>query len=319
VVHTLDDHGLTRLNFLDSRGYIYFGTESGSGNVVASIVRSVDNGLTFTKVLTVESSAPWYMIEDDNGDLLLNEYSTGSQNSLEKYAYHVWKSTDDGENWTKFYSHPPQSTPGAKDSIRHIHLLARDSEGTKYISFGETGWGTDGGSTFVLNDNGTLGQLITTIGNGMTAGGEAENGDFFFATDGIPNGVYLLNKQTNTVEKKVDLTDLAGIDKGSDVFDFALGKHGVLYGLLHGAGGVDMVPPSLIASADNGMTWIQLKFLANMDNNSAGIHLTLNKNYQNSRLYISLSVAPYISIPDYTKAQLKSLYTSTLTIKGTIS
>jgi len=297
------------LSYVASSGSAFFGT-SVSGSP-AYLVRSADDGENWTKVVTVESSSLWNMIEKDNGDLYISEYSLGLQGADELYGYNVWKSTDDGINWTKFYTGEEQSAPGEADGIRHIHVLGRDNDDEMYIGFGEIDWGSTGGRTYALNDIATLGQEISinTRDNGFLSMIDTGK-DLLFGGDFSPNRVVKVSKSTKEIISSIDMVDYFGSSYDSPLYTMKKGKDGVIYIATSGEGGKT---PFIMASGDNGARWIGI-----IGFTSSCSNFSINLNIEDSKIYISQPGGNYVSIPDYTKEEIKSIYTTTTTIKGTI-
>ncbi len=294
-----------RLNFIDSRGYIFFGN-SVTGTP-GTVLRSTDGGESFQTVLTVDSSSVWYMAEDASGNLYVSEYSAGLGDANELYAYNIWRSTNQGASFSKWYTNPGQSAPGAKDGVRHIHGFFIDSAGRKYISFGDTGAGAyvgeNVGKTYRMNDNATLGDQMSvgTDGNGWVSFIEAANGGLLFGGDKAPMSVYKYNPANNTYTVALDIFTYFGSPWNSPVYSLCKGRDGVLYFKNNEEnsklGGV-------FASPDDGVTWYLLDISGNWLNGTA---ITCNPNGTSGRVYVSRSNNPYISIPDFTRQQLNSL------------
>jgi hypothetical protein len=167
--HTYADGDyICRTIFQDSRGYLFVGVTKDNPTTPPPILRSIDSGETWTEVAYSESDAWWNWAEDSSGNLYVSEYSVEGGGVGAYEGLNVWKSVNGGANWTKFYSHPP-STGGTTDGVRHIHLFAVDSSDTMYISFGDTPLytGNSVAKTYILNSNGTLGDELSSLGNGL--------------------------------------------------------------------------------------------------------------------------------------------------------
>lgn len=293
-----------------SNGYLYVGFGNRSFNF-GDLVRSTDNGATWTKVLTGESCGwRYYMAENSQGHLYIAEYSSGDQDANEIYGYNIWRSTDNGANWTKFYTAPKQTTPGSKDGIRHIHWVFCDSQDQLYTGFGDIalGFASPSGKTFKLNSNGTIGSEITYSsglpeGNGMIAAIEADNGKIFFMGDLFPFKYYTHVKGTTTFDSAVNLGYGFDDNVNPSTWDVVKGKDGVIYIAAYGSPGRKV--PVIFASPDDGLTWKILYFTYNV-NISLNV-MSLNRSLANSRIFIQLPNNNYISIPDYTRDQLRAL------------
>ena len=306
-------------SYLARSGTIFIGTGDYGLTTPGVLARSADNGETWENVLTVESNTIWHITEDSNGYIYCQEYSSGAQDENELYGYNVWRSIDDGLTWEKYYSAPPQSTPGAKDSIRHIHVFAIDSNDRKYITFGEfpPTYTTElGGRNFRLEDDGTLTLIYYEAGNnGWTAFVEADNGQLYFGADG-PGQIYRVDPNTLSKTDVFDITEEWGAAYDSYFFGMAKGRDGVLYAVTIGVT-ADEIPGQVFASADDGYTWVRLNV---GDVTSPTVtrltDLFINPNSASDVVHVISRSGNSFSISDYTRAELRALYTSTVTING---
>lgn len=302
--YTDTNAGQGLMMFEDSNHNLYVGTHKAGQQ--GYVIRSTDDGQNWTSVLTVDSSSTWRMAEDSSGNLYVSEYSSGGQDADELYAYHVWRSTNGGTTWAKWLSYPPQSTPGAKDSIRHIHGFFIDSSGQRYATAGDVAQFTGDyvGTMYQINANGTFGTAVGTFANGPIAFCEAADGRIYLGSDlGVSGShhIYRYTRATNTYESALDpKTAYAGV-YSSFMYDIVRGKDGVLYGQING--GENNSRGGIYASADDGTTWHLLDIQGYW---GAGVHLYLNRNVAGSRLLISQASNNYRSIPDFTRAQLNS-------------
>lgn len=295
-----------RLNFEDSRGYLYYGSALTDNN--AFIVRSTDGGETWNTVVTPDSDSAWYMIERDNGDLYFNEYNSSNTTH---FAYNVWKSTDGGANWSKFYTHPPGADPSdiANRTIRHFHMLCRDSNDQMYLSMAH---GTEVGC-YKLNDDGTLGENIgdyylgnsASLGGGLTSFIQADDGSIFFGPDNYPSAIYKYHPERPLVTEKLELIynirTVLGTARESFLLGMSKGRYGVLYAL---ANGTAAIRPFMLASADDGATWSYLAFTTEVVRPT---FISVSRS-TTPRLYIDQGInKPYLVAQDYTKEQLAQL------------
>lgn len=310
VIHKSTDDGATwtakhteahpnrnaRLNFVTSGGVIFFGTAL--TNSTSFLMRSGDGGETWTNVLDVESDSMWAMIERDNGDLYLNEYN--SSNTL-RFAYNVWKSTDAGVNWTKFYTHPPGPDPSDINNrtIRHLHIIARDSNDIMYLTMAH---GTDVG-TYILNDNGTLGtKLDDETTGGATAFVEADDGSIFWGTDNFPCSIYKTKVSGDGLEETMNMQTIFGDDRSTFCLGMSKGRYGVLYALTNGAN-PDKIP-FLFASPDDGASWIMVPFARTF---SRPTFVNVGR-ASNPQIFIDQATNDnYVVLPDFTREQLRYL------------
>ena len=300
----LDDNNFRKalLHYIAHNGYIYFGNSvSGTAGFV---IRSKDNGATFEKVLTVESSSVWGMDEDSLGNLYIGEYSAGLGDENELYGWNIWKSEDDGDTWTKFFT--------TDTGTRHCHTVYVDSDDRIMAAWGEVGSGTYGGRIFYLNDNGTVGNEIV---NNMRDSGwlsMLEVGNYIYATgDWPPNRIVRFIKgTTDTVEEVINLTDRFGYEFDSPMYKIIKGLYGVLYAVTSGESGTR---PILLMSPDDGDTWFAHEL------ESGALEVTANMNPDAPKIYIQIATGTFY-FTDYTKAVAGALPKnnpswSTLTIK----
>lgn len=295
-----------RLNFEDSQGNLFFGSALTDNN--AFIVRSNDGGENWTTVVTADSDSAWYMIEKTNGDLYFNEYNSSN---TDKFAYSVWKSTDRGVNWSKFYTHPPGPDPSDINNrtIRHFHMLCRDSNDQMYISMAH---GLDVG-TYKLNDNGTLGVNIgdyyigssSSKGGGLTSFVQADNGSMFFGPDNYPSCVYKYYPNAATDAQKLEsvynIREVLGTTRESFLLGMSKGRYGVLYAL---GNGTASQKPFLLLSPDDGENWKYISFTTEIVRPT---FVSISRSTV-PRIYIDQGLTkPYLSIPDYTKQQVIKL------------
>lgn len=296
--HTFSVQGWeSRLAFRDSNDNLYVGTINTT--TPGKIIRSTDNGENWSEVATSEGSGWWRMCEQPTtGYLYASEYSIGNKDANELYAYNIWRSTDQGATWAKFYSATPQSAPGAADSIRHIHGVYCSSVGTLFTGFGDVPqFSGDAGKSCILNDNGTLGAVVDNTANGFTAFCETAAGNVFFGGDSSPIKIYLYNAGSQNVSVSVNLLDQFGSYFASAVLDMIVGDNGGIYALTNGA---TNQPSSIIASGDEGATWVLLKYTNDLN---GATQLTKG----NGRIFTgrAQSGGPnYMSIPDYQRGEI---------------
>lgn len=296
--------------FEDSSHNMYVGVaHNNDPTILGFIVRSTDDGQNWTNVLTLESNSSWRMREDPfTHYLYISEYSFGSQDAAELYAYNVWRSTNGGTSWAKWLQYPHQSTPGAKDSIRHVHNFFIDSTGQKYATAGDIAafTGTYVGTMYQINDNGTFGTAVGTFGNGPISACEADDGKILLGTDlaeGSTHKIYRYDRGTNSYTTALDIVAEYGLPWTSFLYDIRKGKDGVLYAQANNEG--TNKRGALFASAENGVagSWHMLTILGDW---GPGVHIWVNTNVANSKLLVSHASTPYRTLPDLTKKQLLS-------------
>lgn len=303
-VYTDAAAGQGLMMFEDSNHNMYVGTHK--AGQFGYIVRSADDGQNFTKVLTMESSSTWRMAEDSLSNLYATEYSTGSEDANELYAYNVWKSTNSGLNWVKWLQYPHQSSPGAKDSIRHIHNFSIDSTDQRYCTAGDIDGGFVGtyvGTMYQINVNGTFGTAVGTFGNGPISFCEADDGGILLGSDLANNGsheIWKYDRSSNTKVTKLSIKVDYATEYSSFIYDIRKGKDGVLYAQANTEGGKR---GAIFASADDGATWHLLDIQGYW---GAGVHIYVNPNVTNSRVLVSHASNNYNTIPDFTRNQLNS-------------
>lgn len=286
----------TRLSFIDSRGNIFFGTISTT--VEGVIHRSTDQGETWAEVATSEGSGWWTMAEDAAGNLYASEYSSGSQDANELYAYNIWKSTDGGATWSKFHTATQQSSPGAQDGTRHVHHITHTPDGKLLAGWGDVPvFSGLAGKAHILNADGTLGTLVDTTANGFTGRVATDSGILFFGGDASPIKIYRYNPSTESVTAVLDLTTEFGAQYSSAILDMVKGSDGVLYAITNGATGI---PSVIIVSGDDGITWRLMRYT----NDTIGASFL---NVGHGKIYIGRAQsggANTMNIPDYTRGEI---------------
>lgn len=292
-----------RLNFEDSQGNLYFGCALTDN--AAFIQRSTDGGETWSTAVTVESDSAWYMIERNNGDLYLNEYNSSNTTH---FAYNIWKSTDHGANWAKFYTHPPGPDPSniSNRTIRHFHGLYRDTDDQMYLSMAH---GLDVGC-YKLNDNGTLGENIgdyyvgnsASLGGGLTSYVQADNGDRLFGVDNDPPVIYKYLPNEPVLQNKLvtvySIRNTLGSGRESFLLGMNKGRYGVLYAI---ANGNTTTRPFLLASPDDGVSWVYVDFTNEIVRPT---FISVSRS-STPRIFLDQGInKPFLILPDFTKAQL---------------
>jgi hypothetical protein len=238
------------------------------------------------------------MTELPNGDLYVNEYSFGTPGVTEgAVAQNLYKSSDSGVTWVIDFSYPA-------NLLRHLHMIASDGAGVMYLSGAHPqGDNTDVAATWIYDPiTKSLSDPIQPkgIGNGMTGFVETDNNRKLFASDAT-NGVFALVNGS--------FENIADIDY--NLLTIAKGRDGVIYTVTN-TNAVEEV----YASADDGTTWIKFK-LHNVTVRPSTV-LTVGNGPVPYIYWDGSTDQNYRRLKDYTRAELKALYTSNLQITGTI-
>lgn len=314
--HTFSVGGYGRSIFLARNGHIYIGLVATTALYLPSILaRSIDSGETWQEVLTVESNALWYIAEDSIGRIYVGEYSHGGADAGELFGRHIWKSSDMGNTWVKIFSGAQNTAPSYRNGdFRHIHGVFVDSNDNLYFGVGDYISYANSGDSYVSDLSASNIKTISTFdtfkGNGFTAYVEF-GGRVLCGGDNYPISIYNYVPGDDSVSLNINLDDSFQRDV-SPILSMCVGKHGVIYALGNNEGTMEL--PTFFLSDDGGLNWVQAYFTK--DTSIFPLALAINKNIDGSRVYFSSGInAGYFSIPDYTPSELRSLYTSTLTIK----
>lgn len=168
--------------FVDSRDYIYAGIWK--TGITWYLYRSINNGLNWTAVLD-GVVALWHMVEDNNGNLYVNTYSSTA---------YIYNSTDNGEHFNVW-----RDETGVGD---HFHSVGVDiANNDIYTLMGDA---TD--DSFIKRYNGTAWETITDYAESGNAAQPTDiwsDGSYvYFAPDGqtivyrIPSGGSWSQKET---------------------------------------------------------------------------------------------------------------------------
>lgn len=282
--------------FVDSRGYIYAGgtthTTYEDYTKFAELWRSTDDGLTWTKVCTAETSSFWHLDEDSTGRVYVNEYSIVPSTGTEYPAVNIWRSDVNGANFAKWWSGDMETTPNAKDGIRHLHTLCIDDSDRVYVAAGDTGWTGDARKVLRLDASGSLDlDYGAPFGNGITAMLPTSDGRVLLGCDFNPSGIMAISQSAALNCRQLNLQAEMTSLYDAYVFDLVRGREGdVIYGQTTLAGR----KPLLLFSVDEGTNWSGLDYGGPLAG-SAGI--SCNRNAPRRRIYFSGN--PVTWVPDF--------------------
>ena len=294
--HDLPASTSGRGRIVTASGAIIFATAHGGGNA-GGLFRSSDLGETWQAVLTAPSitSSFWNMCQLNDGSLYAAEYNWTSNIAQDSTIY---KSVDDGMNWSPW--HVETVAAGA---VRHTHWVDSPDGVNLYAGFGEASTpGTiHGGRIYAINSDGSLGSLVAVAANGGTGLAKSATGKTFILGDIHPLALLAFDSTANSVATQINFqTDISDGAYARYQYAWCLGRDGVIYvtGIDDDAGG----PKYLYASADDGASWQVLSF--NAPGKTPGGE-SLWASGPSGRLFIGEGSWRYMSVPDYTRAQLK--------------
>lgn len=290
-----------RGQFIDSRGYIYLGgytqTTYEAYTRFAELWQSKDDGITWTKVCTAETSSFWHMAEDSTGRVYVNEYTTTPSSGTEYPALNIWRSNTSGDSFTKWHTAAGETGQGLRDGVRHIHTITIDSNDQCFVGYGDTGWTGNATHVVRLDSNGAIDIDYGAFGNGITSLLDSTEGTIIMGDDRDGYGISVINATSALSCTTVHLAKSLGARYEGYIFELYRGHDSsVIYGW--------SVPPNanrypfLIYSLDNGDTW-GILYLGSQTSNTCHI----NPNAPNRRIYFSGNTNRYV--PDYTSTQLR--------------
>ncbi len=257
-----------------------FCTDAGSrqrfnDGTAAQISRT--SGETWSSVLTPEANALWYVSEDSHGNYYTNEYSA-TIGGEETPARNVWKSTDGGTTWSKFWTAP--------SNARHLHLCAIDKYDNIYVSFGDF----DGRATYRLDGQGNIIDTLST-NDGYTSFAEID-GIMYFGNDIVNARIWKYNPLTKNQLSVLDITSHFGAQFEENMLS-AQSANGILYFAERGGERTPVnrsYAPNIFVSKDRGARWemIDARINKSMNSEQNGIRaITLNP--KRSKLFIEYS------------------------------
>lgn len=298
--------------FIDSRGYCYCGgytqTTYEAYTRFAELWQSKDDGLTWTKVCTAETSSFWHFAEDSTGRVYVNEYSLTPSTGTEYPALNIWRSDTSGDNFTKWHTAAGETLPGAKDGVRHIHTVYVDSSDRVFVAYGDQTW--TGYATHVvrLDASGAIDIDYGAFPNGITAFIENDDGVILMGDDRDNKGISAINPTVALNCNNVSFYGTFGQRFNSYIYDLYRGWDGVIYGLAFPPATTKY--PFIAYSTDEGRTWGVLYF-------GHGVYvspsvMTVNPTAPHKRIYFSGNTIRWIK--DYSKAELDSMRSGTVII-----
>lgn len=244
--------------FVDSRGHVYMGGNSqtctyenyGSG-YFGELWKSSDDGTTWRKVCTSETSSFWHMTEDSTGHVYVNEYSLVPTSGTEYPAVNIWRSDVTGETFSKWHTAAKETSPGLKDGVRHIHTVHIDASDRAFVCYGDESWGGMAGHVVRLNSSGVVDIDYGKFGNGSTSVLHAANGTMLVGKDNNPSGIDALNPTVAQSCQQCNLFNEAGQRFDAYVFDLVRSADGVIFGNAT----LSTRYASLLYSTDEGANW----------------------------------------------------------------
>lgn len=282
--------------FVDSRGYIYAGgttqTTYEDYTRFAELWRSTDDGITWAKVCTAETSAFWHLDEDSTGRVYVNEYSLVPTAGTEYPAVNVWRSDVNGTNFAKWWTGAKETAPNAKDGIRHLHTLCVDGSDRVYVAAGDTGWTGDASKVLQLNSSGVVTiDYGAPFGNGITSMMPTADGRVLLGNDFNPSGIMAIPQTVSLNCRQLNLRMEKTNAYDAYVFDLLRGRDGdVIFGQTSLTGRT----PLVLFSTDEGANWHGLDYGGASPGSPT---MTLNRNAARRRIYCSGT--PAFWIPDY--------------------
>jgi hypothetical protein len=276
-------NGPVRCIWIAANGYIFASRDDSD-----ILVRSTDGGENWSTCKTLSGSGDsvvWHMAQDSGGNIYVGEYSTGD--GTETCAY-VYKSTDNGANWTTIWNNP--------DGARHIHFVAVDPYTDRlYLSQGDLAKGK-----LAYSDN--QGADWTAIGSGSSLWHPTcvafGDGYRLFGQDNINSPPVLIRKTTNDADFTTAYTPPATDDK-----IFWNGGKVNSDGLIVFASWTqdDNERATIVGTVDGGVTWGLLEIEAT----GAGNRGFLDVASKNQYFYITRSIET-----DIGKYSFGTIYTS---------
>lgn len=283
-----------RGSFVDSRGHIYVGgrtsncTYENYGNAYfGEIWKSSDDGVSWSKACTSECSGFWHFTEDSTGCVYVNEYTETPPSGTEYPAVNIWKSDSSGNNFAKWHTIAKETSPGARDGVRHIHTVYVDAADKVYVCYGDTGWTGYAGHVVRLNAAGNIDLDYGRFGNGSTAAIHNDRGTILVGKDNNPSGIDALHPTIALSCMQCNLQLNLGQRYDSYIFDMFRSNDDVLFGLTSLGSRYN----AMLYSVNDGDTWNAIDF-----GGSIHVAVTHNKNAPSGMMFFSGAVK-YMPVP----------------------
>lgn len=282
--------------WVDSRGYIYAGgtteTTYETYTKFAEVWRSTDDGVTWSKVCTGESSAFWHFTEDSTGRVYVNEYSLVPSSGTEYPAVNVWRSDTSGANFAKWHTATKETVAGARDGVRHIHTVHCDGSDRIFVAYGDTGWTGDARKVVRLDSSGVIDlDYGAFAGNGITAMIHNDDGIILCGNDFNPSGIMAIPPTVALNCRNLHLPNQLTTVFDAYVFDLHRGHDdSVIFGHTTLVGRT----PLILFSTDEGANWSALDY-GGVSPGSAG--MTINRGAPNQRMYLSGNPIVWVEQP----------------------
>lgn len=246
--------------FADSRGYLFYGV-AGSAGSAKPIWRSTDHGATWTSVLTFGGADdyPSPICEDAAGNLYAGAYGAGASGAASN-SRSLWKSTDGGANWSDISANMPGGSAGID---RHIHGVWWDGHRSLlFVTHGDNG---SSSKIYVSDDAGATFSTWTASAQ-ATAMAFTSTHVLYAADSSADRRVYraevasLAAVIASTPTLCLDWTaDFSVAGNGSTQNGFAWASYEDEQGNVAFSFGSEGTRTAVVASADSGATWTQVK------------------------------------------------------------
>lgn len=289
--------------FIDSRRHLYFGGmeqsctyENYASGYFGQIWKSTDDGLTWTKVCTSETSAFWHFAEDSTGRVYVNEYSNVPTSGTEFPALNIWRSDTSGANFVKWHSATGESAPGLKDGVRHIHAVYVDSSDRVFALYGDDSWGGLAGHCVRLNAAGTVDLDYGKFDNGMTSAIEGVSGAILLGADRNPSGIDAIAPTAALSCRQCNFRAELPARMDAYVFDLLRGQDDVIWGQTT----LSSRYPLMVFSLDDGANWHAMDL-----GEQQSTTITINRSAPHARIYLSGN--PVRWIPAFSEAELRAM------------